>query len=105
MGEDVNNLTQLLQGMKVDEAGAQGIVQDGGKRVHEGGQARALWILPWKEVVKQLMLVLTHLHQSRHQHESLFAVASRCAWDTQALPVSCPGSFEAAACRPLCMLH
>lgn len=66
MGENVDNLTQLLQGMKVDEAGPQGVVQDGGKGVHEGGQAGALGVLPRKEVVKQLMLVLTHLQHSRH---------------------------------------
>ena len=71
MGENVNNLTQLLQGVEVYEAGAQGIVQDGGKGVHQGGEAGALWILSRKEVVKQLMLILTHLHYSSHVHQSL----------------------------------
>lgn len=68
MGENVNNLTQLLQGVKVDEAGSQGIVQDGSKGVHEGGQAGALWVLSRKEVVKQLMLILAHLHSSHQAH-------------------------------------
>lgn len=52
MGENVNNLTQLLQGVKVDEAWAQGIVQDSGKGVHQGGQAGALRVLSRKKVVK-----------------------------------------------------
>lgn len=30
MGKNVNNLTELLQGMEVNEAGSQGIIQDGG---------------------------------------------------------------------------
>lgn len=52
MCKNVDYFTELLQFMKVYEAGAQGVIQDGGQGVHEGAQAGTLWVLPWKEMVK-----------------------------------------------------
>lgn len=65
MSQDVNNLAQLIQSIQVDEAWSQGIVKNGGQGVNEGRQAGALPILTREKVVKQLVLILTDLHD-RH---------------------------------------
>ena len=71
MCQNVYDLTQLIQSMELDEAGSEGIIQDGGQGVNQGTQAGPLPFLPREEMVKQLMLILTHLY---HLHVSTFSL-------------------------------